>query len=131
MEPEVNIRCRRSDAAIVERVIAEAADEYQKLLKAEVKAYRNKDVQINIILDHGKYLPEFNKDSDQATDSCMGGILMHARRGRIVCSNTLDERLQLVYGEAIPEIREKLFPCFTKPPKPEKPKAAEGIHKKH
>jgi hypothetical protein len=59
----------------------------------------------------------------------MGGILMHARRGRIVCSNTLDERLQLVYGEAIPEIREKLFPCFTKPPKPEKPKVAAGHHK--
>jgi hypothetical protein len=54
---------------------------------------------------------------------------MHARRGRIVCSNTLDERLQLVYGEAIPEIREKLFPCFAKPPKPEKPAAA--VHHHH
>ena len=28
MEPEVNIRCRKSDAAIVERVMAEAANEY-------------------------------------------------------------------------------------------------------
>jgi V-type H+-transporting ATPase subunit E len=28
MEAEVNIRCRKSDAAIVERVMAEAADEY-------------------------------------------------------------------------------------------------------
>ena len=129
MEPEVNIRCRKSDAAIVERVLEEAAGEYQKLLKAEVKAYKNKDVPINLILDHKRYLPEFNEASDLPTESCMGGILMHARRGRIVCSNTLDERLQLVYGEAIPEIREKLFPCFTKPAKPEKPKTPAGHHK--
>ena len=55
---------------------------------------------------------------------------MHAKRGRIVCSNTLDERLSLVYHEAIPDIREKLFPCFVKPPKPEKP-AQEGHHHHH
>ena len=61
----------------------------------------------------------------------MGGILMHSRRGRIVCSNTLDERLQLVYGEAIPEIREKLFPCFAKPPKVEMPRAEGAGHHKH
>ena len=131
MEPEVNIRCRKSDAAIVERVLAEAAAEYQQLLKAEVKAYKNKEVAINLILDQNRFLPEFNEASEQTTDSCMGGILMHARRGRIVCSNTLDERLQLVYGEAIPEIREKLFPCFAKPPKVEKPKAAIAGHHKH
>ena len=46
----------------------------------------------------------------------MGGILMHARKGRIVCSNTIDERLQLVYQEAIPQIRSMLFPSFNKKP---------------
>jgi len=44
----------------------------------------------------------------------MGGILMHAKKGRIVCSNTLDDRLQLCYGEAIPDIRRTLFPSFKK-----------------
>ena len=129
MEPEVNIRCRKSDVAVVERVMAEAAEDYKQIMKAEVKAYQNKEVVINLVLDSNRYLPEFNEASDLPTESCMGGILMHARRGRIVCSNTLDERLKLVYGEAIPEIREKLFPCFTKPPKPEKPVVAAGHHK--
>ena len=129
MEPEVNIRCRKSDVAVVERVMDEAAEDYKNLMKAEVNAYKNKEVTLKLILDSNRFLPEFREDSDIPTESCMGGILMHARRGRIVCSNTLDERLQLVYGEAIPEIREKLFPCFTKPPKPEKPKVAAGHHK--
>ncbi len=44
----------------------------------------------------------------------MGGIVLHTRKGRIVCSNTIDERLQLVYQEAIPEIRAMLFPSLIK-----------------
>jgi vacuolar-type H+-ATPase subunit E/Vma4 len=54
-------------------------------------------------------------DETEGADSCMGGIMLHARKGRIVCKNTLDERLQLVYQEAIPDIRRMLFPCFKKP----------------
>ncbi len=52
----------------------------------------------------------------------MGGIMMHARKGRIVCSNTIDERLNLVYQEAIPQVRSMLFPCLEK-----KPAAAENM----
>lgn len=48
----------------------------------------------------------------------MGGIVLHTRKGRIVCSNTIDERLQLVYSEAIPEIRALLFPSLIKKPEP-------------
>ncbi len=102
MEPEVNVRCRKSDQALVERVLEQAAEEYKRLMKNEVKAFRNKDVPLKIVLDTSKYLPEFQEGSENPLDSCMGGVLMHARRGRIVCSNTLDERLQLVYQEAIP-----------------------------
>ncbi len=132
MEPEVNIRCRKSDHDIVKRILDDAAAEYKRLIKSEVKAYKDKDIQLNLILDEGKYLPEFNENSESTTDSCMGGIIMHAKRGRIVCSNTLDERLQLVYGEAIPEIREQLFPCLKKAEKPEKPVVeSHGHHGKH
>ena len=47
----------------------------------------------------------------------MGGFMCHAKKGRIVCSNTLDDRLQLCYQEAIPDIRRLLFPSFKKPEK--------------
>ena len=48
----------------------------------------------------------------------MGGIVLHTRKGRIVCSNTIDERLQLVYQEAIPDIRAMLFPSLIKKSEP-------------
>lgn len=102
MEAEVNIRCRKSDLSVVESVIQEAADEYKALVKKEVKGFKNKEVEVRLVLDTTRFLPEFLEKSVTQTDSCMGGVLLHTRKGRIVCSNTLDERLQLVYQEAIP-----------------------------
>ena len=46
MEPEVNIRCRKSDWQMVQRVIDAAAAEYKKLMKENVKAYANREVQL-------------------------------------------------------------------------------------
>lgn len=129
MEAEVHIRCRKSDVAVVKGVLTAAADEYKKLMKEQVKSLKNKEPTLNLILDEKRFLPEFNAKSESITDSCMGGILMHAKQGRIVCSNTLDERLALIQQEAIPQIREQLFPCMVKPPKPEKPAKTEGHHK--
>ena len=112
MEAEVHIRCRKVDLAYVQAVLDQAADEYKKLLKKEVKLFKDRDVPLKLILDSDKYLPEY--DDNEGAESCLGGLVLHAKKGRIVCSNTLDDRLQLVYQEAIPEIRKTLFPSFKK-----------------
>ena len=90
----------------------QAAEEYKTLMKKEVKLFKDRDVPIKLVIENTKFLPEY--DEMEGAESCMGGIMMHARKGRIVCSNTIDERLQLVYQEAIPDIRRMLFPCFSK-----------------
>jgi len=79
-------------------------------MKREVKRFENKDVNCKVLTDKTRYLPEY--DADEKSESCMGGIVLHCRKGRIVCSNTLDERLNLCYQEAIPDIRSLLFPSF-------------------
>lgn len=114
MEGEVHIRCRKSDLKIVQDVQQAAQDEYKALMKNEVKFFKDKDVPIKLVIESTKFLAEY--DDTEGADSCMGGIVLHARKGRIVCTNTLDERLQLVVQEAIPEIRSMLFPCFAKKP---------------
>ena len=60
MEPEVHIRCRKSDHHIVEQVLEQATEEYKTLMKAEVKSLKNKDFPLTLILDSKKFLPEFN-----------------------------------------------------------------------
>lgn len=91
MEPEVNVRCRKTDLELVKKVSDSAVEEYKTLMKKEVKAFKERDVPCKIIVDDAKFLPEY-KDEEGA-DSCMGGVVLHCRKGRIVCSNTLDDRL--------------------------------------
>lgn len=113
MEAEVHVRCRKSDYALCKEVCDQAAEEYKRLMKKEVNYFHNREVPITLILDDNRWLPEFD-DKEGAVDSCMGGLVLHAKKGRIVCSNTLDSRLQLVYQEAIPEIRANLFTSIVK-----------------
>ncbi len=38
-----------------------------------------------------------------------GGVKLTADRGRIICDNTLDARLDIAFDELIPRIRKGLF----------------------
>ena len=107
------MRCRKEDEGLVSDIIGEAVEEYKALMKKEVKMFANREVPCNVKIDTSRYLPPYNEQ--EGAESCMGGILLHTRKGRIVCSNTLDERLSLVYQEAIPDVRKTLFPSFRKP----------------
>ncbi len=119
---------RKSDEALVASIIDSAVEEYKEIMKREVKAFKTREVPCKVTIDKAKYLPEY--DENEATESCMGGLVLHCRKGRIVCSNTLDERLQLCYQEAIPDVRRLLFPSFTSNKVPKAP-AAEAHKIKH
>lgn len=96
-------------------------------MKKEVLAFKNREVPCKVNLDEGKHLPEY--DENEGQESCLGGVVLHCRKGRIVCSNTLDDRLRLVYQEAIPEVRHLLFPSIRKPEKPASKVTPVGHHK--
>ena len=112
MEADVHVRCRQSDVKIVEEIYIAAGEDYKKLMKKEVDFFKDKEIPLKLHLDKDKFLAEY--DDNEGAESCLGGVVLHTRKGRIVCSNTLDERLHLVYIEAIPEIRKNLFPNFKK-----------------
>ena len=80
---------------VVKQIIDPAIKEYKALMKKEVLLFKDKDVPCAVKLDESRYLPEFNPNETE--NSCMGGILLHCKKGRIVCANTLDERLNLCY----------------------------------
>ena len=112
MEPEVLVKCRKSDKDLIEAVIQPAIEEYKTMLKNEVKVFKDRDVPCKITFNE-RFLPEYS--AEPGADSCLGGLALLARKGKIVCSNTIDDRLLLVYAEAIPDIRRELFPSLTKP----------------
>ena len=112
-EKEVTLRCRESDVDLLESVIDEAVSEYKQLMLDQCAALKGKsDITCNVKIDRKRHLPEW--DEIKPENSCLGGFLLLARKNRIVCSQTLDDRIKLAYDQAIPMIRRELFPSFEK-----------------
>ena len=51
MEPEVFVRCRKSDLELVQSCIAPAVEEYKKIMKKEVKVFKDREVPIKLEVD--------------------------------------------------------------------------------
>ncbi|XP_059662247.1 V-type proton ATPase subunit E-like [Cornus florida] len=98
-EPSVLLRCRKDDVDLVESVLDSAKEEYAN--KANVHAPE-------IIIDN-VYLPPAPSHHHAHGLSCYGGVVLASRDGKIVCENTLDARLDVVFRKKLPEIRKLLF----------------------
>eukprot|EP00179_Madagascaria_erythrocladioides_P001245 CAMPEP_0198308148 /NCGR_PEP_ID=MMETSP1450-20131203/904_1 /TAXON_ID=753684 ORGANISM="Madagascaria erythrocladiodes, Strain CCMP3234" /NCGR_SAMPLE_ID=MMETSP1450 /ASSEMBLY_ACC=CAM_ASM_001115 /LENGTH=234 /DNA_ID=CAMNT_0044010789 /DNA_START=76 /DNA_END=780 /DNA_ORIENTATION=- len=97
-EAEVTVVCRAEDVALVEKAAPRAAAEYTRVTGNACTATISKKF----------FLAPGRKDAAQA-QFCSGGVLITAHKGRIVCSNTLDDRLSLAYQQQIPLIRKMLL----------------------
>eukprot|EP01115_Flamella_aegyptia_P001532 TRINITY_DN1251_c0_g1_i2.p1 TRINITY_DN1251_c0_g1~~TRINITY_DN1251_c0_g1_i2.p1 ORF type:complete len:233 (+),score=100.77 TRINITY_DN1251_c0_g1_i2:107-805(+) len=96
-EPKVSVVCRKQDAHLVKDVLSGAVAEYTSKAKKQVDA----EVESSLYLPAG---PEENPN-----DFCSGGVILSSNGGRIICSNTLDARLNMAYEQQLPQIRETLF----------------------
>ena len=111
MESSIIIRCREEDKAVFESVTAEAIKTYREMIIKEVIRFKGKkpeDIPCTITID-GKFLESVEKN--EAT-GCLGGFKMYAKKGRIVCSQTIEDRIDLCFQAAIPAIRHMLFPSM-------------------
>lgn len=89
------------------------------MIVSQVKIFEGKspsDIPCNIIID-GKFLED--KDDNEVT-GIIGGFKLFAKKGRIVCSQTIDDRVELCFQAAIPAIRHMLFPSMRRPVKENK-----------
>ncbi|XP_014498463.1 V-type proton ATPase subunit E [Vigna radiata var. radiata] len=99
-ETSVLLRCRKEDLHLVEHVLDSAAQEYGD--KANVEPPE-------IIVDNQVYLPPGPSHHNAHDIYCSGGVVLASRDGKIVCENTLDARLDVVFRKKLPEIRKQLF----------------------
>ncbi|XP_040990782.1 V-type proton ATPase subunit E [Juglans microcarpa x Juglans regia] len=98
-EPAVLLRCREDDLHLVQSVLDSAAQEYSE--KANVHPPQ-------IIVDNIVYLPPAPSHHNAHGSSCSGGVVLASRDGKIVCENTIDARLDVVFRKKLPEIRKRL-----------------------
>lgn len=88
MEKDVYIKCRQQDRDLIDNAAREAAALYKSELKRDVNVH---------VLDN--YLAQ----------DITGGIEAYVADGKIKVNNTLEARLEMLFRQMIPEIREKLF----------------------
>ncbi|WMV57339.1 hypothetical protein MTR67_050724 [Solanum verrucosum] len=93
-EPSVLLRCRKDDVNLVEDVLDAVKEEYAE--KAMVHTPE-------IIIDH-IHLPPAPSHHNAHGPSCSGGVVLASRDGKIVCENTLDARLEVVFRKKLPEV---------------------------
>lgn len=93
------LRCRKDDHHLVESVLESAKEEYAQKLQVHPP---------EIIVDHHIYLPPGPGHHNAHGPSCSGGVVVASRDGKIVCENTLDARLDVVFRKKLPEIRKQL-----------------------
>jgi V-type H+-transporting ATPase subunit E len=94
-ERDVKVRCRKEDVNLVKEVISETS--------AELSG--------SLTLDESIFLPPAPSASTKSEefDTCAGGVVVTSADGRIVCSNTLDDRLRIAYSSNLPALRDILF----------------------
>jgi len=97
-ENKVQIVCRTQDLALVKDILPHAVQEYSG------KTGKNCDVTIN----QSEPLPPGPEEA-RGGDFCSGGIVLSTMDGRIICANTLDARLAMVFEQKLPEIRTIIY----------------------
>ncbi|XP_059463542.1 V-type proton ATPase subunit E1-like [Corylus avellana] len=98
-EPAVLLRCRETDRKFIEATLKDAKREYSEKLKVQAP---------RVTLDTRVYLPPpTGVDSHELF--CSGGVVLASQDGKIVCENTLNARLDVVFRQKLPEIRKSLL----------------------
>ena len=111
IEPRVILKVREEDLDLIKRVIEPAKDEYIQAMIASVEGLEDKEtIPCEVLVDERNFLPTYNEDP--TAESCLGGFEIYANNNRTVCSQTLDDRMALVFAAATPAIRKNLFPSL-------------------
>jgi len=111
-DPEVEVRCRECDKQLVKDLIPEAFERFKELYKKNMEEeHKKKGADFALDFEKDPVLKGKIVVSDDALpDSVIGGVVLTAFNGRIVCSNTIESRLAIASEKCLPAIRKVLFP---------------------
>eukprot|EP00793_Prasinoderma_coloniale_P004066 PRCOL_00006241-RA len=93
------VRCRRADLALVEAAAPKAAAQYARAAGCAPPS---------VVVNTEAFLPAAAAPGFEG-ESCAGGVVVASMDGKIVCANTLDERLAVAHDTNLPVIRKRLF----------------------
>lgn len=99
LDDEVELKVRENEVDMVKGMLAECEAEFTEIMLRETT--RDYTTTLSVI-----------EDSFLTTENggrC-GGVILYTLNRRIVCSNTLEDRLGQIFESDLPAIRSGLFP---------------------
>ena len=99
LEDEIELMCREEEVDYINSIKRECENEYSDFMKKETGDDYN--CKLSVIEDI---------HLTNANGARCGGVILLAHKRRIVCSNTLEDRLNLVFEQELPRLRNGLFP---------------------
>jgi V-type H+-transporting ATPase subunit E len=100
LEADVEVKVRKSEVDLVQGMLADCEKQYASVMKTET----GRDYATKLSVCKDKFMTE-----EEGSD--YGGVVLMAHGRRIVVSNTLLDRMNLVFEMALPQIRSMLFPA--------------------
>lgn len=104
-ERKVQVNVRQCDLALAKKVLPEVLDRY--------RAKIGQDDTLEVKIDDKHFLNPAPSEVRPGQPFCCGGVVTSAKKGKIMCSNTLDARLEIAFDNLLPEIRTGLFGAST------------------
>lgn len=98
MEKHVMIECKADDKNTIQRVMNKCEDQFSAIFQKET----GKELTATLTIS-----PYFLEDKHK---EIIGGVFMRSNDGMIVCDNSIDARVNLIFEQLLPEIRQMLFP---------------------
>ena len=95
----MELRVREDEVPLVKSLLSECESEYTDIMKRET----TRDYACSLSVIEDSFLTMENGGR-------CGGVILYAHNRRIVCSNTLEDRLAQVFEGELPAIRKGLFP---------------------
>ena len=99
LEEEVELMVRESEVDLVEGMVDDCESTFSELMERETG--NEYSCKLTVVSD--RFLTNEN-------GALCGGVILMAKNRRIVCSNTLEDRLNLVFEQELPLLRAGLFP---------------------
>lgn len=99
LEESLELKVREDEVDLVKGILSECEEEYTEIMKRETT--RDYSCSLSVIEDSFLTLENGGR---------CGGIILYAHNRRIVCSNTLEDRLNQIFEMELPLIRKGLFP---------------------
>ena len=99
MEDEIELQVREDEVPLASGLLRECQEEYAQIMLQETK----RNYSCTLAVREDKYLTK------EQGGEC-GGVILYAHNRRIVCSNTLEDRLMQMFEAELPFIRQGLFP---------------------